>query len=93
VGLKNWEAALADIDAAIEAHQWVFNAKKRCVCQRVAQLRLTKATVLEQLGRAQEAEEARQQAAAAKTSHGTTRAGRLHERLESLHRKGSQVSP
>ena len=91
--LKNWEAALADIDAAIEAHQWVYNAKKPCVCQRVAQLRLTRATVLEQLGRMQEAEEARQQAADAKTSHGASRAGRLHDKLESLHSKGSEVGP
>lgn len=90
MGLKNWEAALADIDAAIEAHQWVFNAKKPCPCRRVAQLLLSKATALDQLGRAQEAEEARQQAAAAKTSHGATRAGRLHERLESLHMKGAK---
>jgi len=90
---KNWEAALADLDAAIEAHQWVFNAKKPCVCERVAKLRLAKAGVLERLGRAKEAEEARKLAATAKTSHGESRAGRLHERLESLYQKGSAASP
>ena len=91
--LENWEAALADIDAAIEAHQWVFNAKKPCVCERVAQLRLTKANVLERLGRSQEADAVRQEAATAKSSHGVTRSGRIHERLESLHRKRSPASP
>jgi len=91
--LQNREAALVDLDAAIEAHQWYYNAKKPCVCERVAQLRLTKATVLEQQGRAQEAEEARQQAANAKKSHGATRANRLHARLESLHGKGSKTGP
>lgn len=93
IGLKNWEAALADIDAAIEAHQWVFNAKKPCVCQRVAQLQLTKATILEELGQSQEAKEARHRAAAAKTSHGPTRYGLLHDRLEALNRKGAKESP
>lgn len=90
MALEHPEAALADIEAAIEAHQWVFNAKKPCVCRCVARLKLTRATLLAGLGRAQEAEEARREAAAANRSHGATRAGRLHERLESLHRAGSR---
>ncbi|MCP4759509.1 MAG: hypothetical protein GY876_08640, partial [Planctomycetes bacterium] len=82
IQLKSWEAALADLDAAIEAHQWVFNRKNPCVCHRVADLLFTKATVLEQLGRGQEAEEARQRAGAAKFNHPATRYGRLHDRIE-----------
>jgi hypothetical protein len=41
-----------------------------------------------QLGQGKEAEKARKQAAAAKTAHGSSRAGVLHERLEVLHGKG-----
>ena len=81
IQLKSWEAALADLDAAIEAHQWVFNRKNPCMCHRVADLLLAKATVLEQLGRGQEAEEARQRAGAAKFNHPATRYGRLHDRI------------
>ena len=81
IQLKRWDAALADLDAAIEAHQWVFNRKNPCVCHRVAELLFTKATVLDQLGRAQEAKAARQRAGAAKFTHPTTRYGRLHDRI------------
>ena len=82
IKLENWEGALSDLDSAIEAHQWVFNARKQCVCERVAQLQLARATVLEKLGKEAEAAEARKRAAAAKTSHGPSRSERLHERLE-----------
>ena len=82
IQLKRWDAALVDIDAAIEAHQWVFNRKNPCVCHRVAELLFTKAMVLDQLGRVQEAKEARERAAAAKFTHPTTRYGRLHDRIE-----------
>jgi len=82
IQLKRWDAALADLDTAIEAHQWVFNRKNPCVCHRVAELLFTKVTVLDQLGRAQEADAARQRAGAAKFTHSTTRYGRLHDRIE-----------
>ena len=82
--LKNWEAALVDLDVAIMAHEWFFNCKKPCVCHRVAELLIAKATVLEKLGRAQEADEARQRADAAKINHSATRYGRLHDRIETL---------
>ena len=87
--LKNWETALADLDAAIVAHQRIFNAGQQCVCQRVAQLQLTRATVLDALGRSQEAKHARESAAAARTAHGPSRAGRLHDRLEAMNKEGS----
>ena len=87
--LKNWEVALADLDAAIVAHQRVFNAGQQCVCQRVAQLQRTRATILDQLGRAEEAKHARESAAAARTAHGPSRAGRLHDRLETMNEEGN----
>ena len=82
IQLKRWEPALADLDAAIKAHESVFNRKNPCVCHRVAGLLLTKATVLDQLGRSQEAEEARKRAGAAKFTHPVTRYGSLHDRIE-----------
>jgi hypothetical protein len=82
--LKNWEAALADIDAAIVAHEVVFNRKNPCRCQCVAKLRLTKATLLDQLGQSAEAKAARQRAATVTTSHTATRYGLFHDRLETL---------
>lgn len=88
--LENWEAALTDLDATIVAHQRVFNAGKQCVCQRVAKLQLTRAIVLEKLGKPKEAEEARKAAAAAKTRHGSSRAGRIHERLEAVLGEGAK---
>ena len=82
--LKDWESALADIDAAITAHEWVFNRKKPCVCHRVAELSSSRATILDQLGKTAEAEEARERAKAAKTSHGASRYGDLHDRIQAV---------
>ena len=82
IQLKRWEPALADLNAAIEAHELVLNRKKPCACHRVGELLLTKAMILEQLGRAQEAEGARTRAGAASFTHPRTRYGSLHERIE-----------
>ena len=84
MGMKDWNAALADIDAAIGAHQQVFNRKQPCACQCVAELLLTKATVLDQLGQTQEAKAAKQRAAAATSVHSATRYGLLHDQLKAL---------
>lgn len=84
IQLKRWEPALADLDAAIQAHESVFNRKKPCVCHRVGGLLLTKAMVLDQLDRSQEAEEARKRANAAKFTHPETRYGSLHNRIEAI---------
>lgn len=85
--LQNREAALADLDAAIEAHEWYFNSRKPCVCHRVAGLLIAKAGVLEKLGRADEAEAARRRAGDARVDHPATRYGRLHDRIEALQGK------
>lgn len=82
IQLKRWKPALTDLDAAITAHESVFNRKQPCACHRVAGLLHTKATVLDQLGRSQEAEEARKRAGAAKFTHPATRYGSLHDRIE-----------
>ena len=87
MGLKKWDAALVDIDTAIEAHQWVFNRKMPCTCQTVAELRITKAIILDQLAKPQEAKAARQRAAAATRTHSTTRYRLFHEQIKALSMK------
>ena len=86
VGLKNWQAALADIDAAIAAHQAVFNYAKPCTCQYVAEMRLVRATILDQLGRKEEAQAERKIAAGPASSHRTTPYGLFHAKLKALRR-------
>ena len=93
IQLKRWDAALVDIDTAIEAHQWVLNRKNPCVCHRVAELLFTKAMVLDQLGRTQASKEARERAAASKFNHPTTRYGRLHDRIEATKSNEKKVTP
>ena len=90
MGLKNWEAALADIDAAIEAHQAVFNYGNPCTCPCVAEMRLVRATILDQLGRKEEAQAERKAAAGASSAHRPTRYGAFHDQLNALHRKAER---
>jgi hypothetical protein len=87
MGLKKWDAALADIDAAVEAHQWVFNRKMPCMCQIVAEMRITKATILEQLGKSQEAKVSRQRAAVVTRTHSTRRYWLFHDQIKALSMK------
>ncbi len=82
IKLKRWDAALLDIDAAIEAHQWVHNRKNPCACHLVGELLSNKAMVLDQLGRTQEAKEMRDLATAAKFNHTASRYGQLHDRIK-----------
>jgi len=55
MGLKDWKAALVEIDAAIKQRQEDFEGNT-CQCHGVVEMRLTKATILDKLGRANEAE-------------------------------------
>ncbi|MDP6546072.1 MAG: hypothetical protein QGH60_18990 [Phycisphaerae bacterium] len=87
MGLKKWDAALVDIDTAIEAHQWVFNRKMPCMCKHVAELRMTKASILDQLGKPREANAARQRAVAATSSHSTRRYWLFHDQIKALSMK------
>ncbi len=82
MGLKKWKAALADIDAAIEAHQRGFRRRKPCSCQIMAEMRLTRAAILDKLGRPEEAKAARQRAAAPASPHRTTPYGLFHDKLK-----------
>jgi len=68
MGLKDWKAALAEIDAAIKQRQEDFDGNT-CQCHGVVEMRLTKATILEKLGRANEAEAERMLAAGETRPH------------------------
>ena len=84
IKLKRWDAALLDINAAIETHQWVHNRKDPCACHLVGELLSKKAMVLDKLGRTQEAQDVRKLAAAAKFNHATSRYGQLHDRIKAI---------
>jgi|GEM_PF-379008 len=82
--LDNTEAALADLDAAVTAHQAAFNNRRPCVCERVASLHASRAELLETLGRNDEAAAAKTLAGAAKIRHGGNRYESFHQRLEKV---------
>ncbi len=91
MGLKNWEAALADIDKAIEAHQKAFNhAAKLHPCDSMVEMQLTRAIILAKLGRAAEAKAAREFATIPASPYPTTRYGLFHGQLKALNMKAEQ---
>ena len=57
MGLKNWEAALTDIDAALASRQ-IASRHKKAISVGEAEMHLAKSTILKKLGRnAQAAQE------------------------------------
>ena len=82
-GLKNWEAALVDIEVAIEAHN-AFEYGRPHHCDLVSKLQLEKANILDQLGRTAEAKSERQNAAAPTHHHNPSPYGLYTEGLENF---------
>jgi hypothetical protein len=68
MGLKDWQGALVEIDAAITQRQKDFGGDT-CRCHGVVELRLTKAIILDKLGRAKEAQAERLLAASETRPH------------------------
>jgi hypothetical protein len=62
MGRKDWQSALTAVDAALNRRINDFSGGI-CKCHGVVEMYLTKATILEKLGRSQDAAEAKQQAA------------------------------
>jgi hypothetical protein len=86
MGLQKWEAALADVDAAIDTHR-IFSVGNTFHCRRVAEMELAKAAILEKLGRTAEAEAEREKAAAPTFEHPRSPFG-LYRDDSSLRRLG-----
>ncbi len=84
VGLKDWDAALADIDTAIEAHRKDFDRKEDEPSASLLLLHSARAIILEKLGRPDEAKAAREAAEVTPTEYSTTIYDRFHNRLEKL---------
>jgi len=84
MGLKEWDAALADIDVAIEDHQKGFGDAKTGNCDIVADLRRVRATILDQLGRKEEAAAERKLATAPATAHSASPYSVFHKKLDAL---------
>ncbi len=84
MGLKDWKAALADIDTAIDAHQQGFNHAKLDPCEGMVEMQLTRAIILEKLGQTKEAKAARQQAAIATSPPSTSPYQVFHGKLKQL---------
>jgi hypothetical protein len=84
MGLREWKAALVDIDTAIAAHEEEYNHSKQHPCDSMMMMYRTKATILEKLGRAAEAKAAKEYAATEATPYPTTTYELFHEKLKKL---------
>ncbi|MFM1558882.1 MAG: TlpA family protein disulfide reductase [Roseibacillus sp.] len=87
MGLKDWEAALADIDEAIEAHRKDFDHAKEHTCDSMVDMQRTRAATLEKLGRSAEAKVAQQSATIPSANYPTTQYELFHRKLEKLRQK------
>ncbi len=84
IGRKNWEAALVDIDTAIAAHDEEYKHNKERPCESMVKMHLTKATILEKLGRSAEAKAAKEYAATPTELYGTTVYDLFHSKLKTI---------
>lgn len=84
IALKNWEAALQDIETAIEAYQKDFDHADDKPSESVLLMRRARAEILEKLGKAAESQEAREAAAAEPSPYSDTVYDRFHRKLEKL---------
>jgi len=84
MGLKDWKAALVDIDTAIAAHEEEYNHNKPHPCNSMMIMHRTKATILEKLGRTAEAKAAKEYAATETSPYPATRYEAFHNRLKNL---------
>jgi hypothetical protein len=84
MALKDWEAALVDIDTAIAAHDEEYNHLKLHPCDSMVMMYAIKAEILEKLGKIAEATAAKEYAATPTQSYGTSRYDLFHRKLNEL---------
>ena len=90
MGLKEWEAALADIDTAIATHREGFSHAKEHPCSSMIEMQGDRATILEKLGRPAEAKAARDYAATEAREYPMTPYELFHARLRALRHNQNQ---
>jgi len=90
IGLKDWEAALEDVDAAIAAHRKGSNHAKEQPCSSMIEMHRVKAMILDKLGRPTEAKAARNYAATEAKEYPVTPYELFHARLRALRSKQNQ---
>ena len=73
-GQNDWTQALKAIDAALDQRRTDFKSGM-CKCHGVVEMHLTKAAILDKLGKADEAEKERQEAASENLPHAALPAG------------------
>jgi len=84
LGLKDWTAALADVDTAIEAHRKDFAHRDGGPSESLLSLHRVRASILAELGREEEAGAARRAAAATPVPYPVSLYETFHGRLEEL---------
>ncbi|MDC0302737.1 hypothetical protein OAL23_01065 [bacterium] len=87
MGLNDWEAALADIDTAIEAHEKEFDRNEDEPGASLIEMRTVRAYILEKLGRTEEAKVARELAAIKATPYPSSPYKIFHDKLRDLRLK------
>ena len=87
MGLNDWEAALADIDTAIEAHEKEFDRKEDKPGASLVEIRTLRALILEKLGRAEEAKTAQELAAIKPIPYPSSIYKIFHDKLRDLRLK------
>ncbi|NNM29786.1 MAG: hypothetical protein HKO57_09695 [Akkermansiaceae bacterium] len=90
MGLEDWEAALADIDTAIETHRKEFDLAEGKPSESLLGMRRARASILEGLGREEEAGAEREAAAAEAAAYRVTIYDRFHRRLEEWRREADK---
>ncbi|MDE0569070.1 MAG: hypothetical protein OSB44_00210 [Verrucomicrobiales bacterium] len=87
MGLNDWEAALADIDTAIEAHEKEFDRKEDEPGASLVEMRTLRVLILGKLRRAEEAIAARELAAIKATPYPSSIYKMFHDKLRDLRPK------
>ena len=87
IGLNDWEAGLADIHTAIEAHGKEFDRKEDEPGASLVEMRTLRSLILGKLGRVEEAKVAQENAAIKPTPYPSSIYKMFHDKLRDLRLK------